>query len=203
MSVVDPQATEAPTPAPSFLQHPLLRDAVTVLVWFAALGVVGALVWWQVTPLAEFTRTATNAEMGEEQLGRQVAADGWFVVIGGIGGLISGVVLLVWRRRDPVAMVVLVALGGLLAGWVMLEVGLWLGPQDPKHALAHVAVGAKVPMQLKPHASGVEFTWSIAALLGALGVIWGVDNRPEHPRDADAADRTDGGEDESDDPRRG
>ena len=158
-------------------RHPLLRDAGIVAGWFVVLGIVGALVWWQVTPLAEYTRTATNAEMGEEQLAVQVSADGWYFVIAAVGGLVSGVVLLAWRRRDPVAMVLLVTLGALLAAWVMLEVGLWLGPDDPRSALRHVAVGAKVPLQLKPHAHGVVTVWPIATLLGALGVIWVFDDR--------------------------
>jgi len=36
-------------------------------------------------------------------------------------------------------------------------------------------VGEKVPMQLAPHAHGVLAIWPITALLGAVGVIWGVD----------------------------
>jgi hypothetical protein len=158
-------------------RHPLLRDAGVVALWFVVLGVVGAFVWWQVTPLAEYTRTAANAEMDEQQLGVQVSADGWYFVIAAVGGVVSGVALLAWRRRDPIAMVVLVTLGALLAAWVMLRVGLWLGPGDPKDALRHVAVGATVPMQLQTHAHGVVTVWPIAALLGALGVIFGLDDR--------------------------
>lgn len=163
------------------VRQPLVRDAGFVLAWFVVLGVVGALVWWQLTPLAEFTRTASNAEMGEEQLGRQVSADGWYFTVAAVGGLLSGIALLSLRRRDPVTTVVLVTLGALLAGWVMLRVGLWLGPPDPKSVLPGVAVGAKVPLQLEPHAHGVLYVWPVAALLGAIGVIWGTS---EHHDDA-------------------
>jgi len=181
------EATPAtPTSAPASRRHALLRDAGVVAAWFVVLGVVAALLWWQLTPLAEYTRTATNAEMDEEQLGVQVSADGWYFVIAAVGGLVSGVALLSWRRRDPVAMVVLVTLGALLGAWVMLRVGLWLGPADPKSVIPHVAVGAKVPMQLEPHAHGVVTVWPIATLLGALGVIWGLDDRRHKVRKADA-----------------
>jgi hypothetical protein len=170
----------------SALRHPLLRDAALVLVWFAVLGVIGALLWWQLTPLAEFTRTDTSAQMGEAQLGRQVATDGWYVAIAAVGGLLSGIALLGWRRRDPLAMVVLVTLGGLLAAWLMVRIGLWLGPADPKTVLRDVAVGDKVPLQLKPHAPGVRYVWPITALIGAIGVIWGLDDhRP--PADESSA----------------
>lgn len=179
---------EAGRPARSVLRHPLLTDVALVAGWFLVLGVLGAVLWWQLTPLAEYTRTATNASMDEEQLGRQVASDGWFFVIAAVGGLASGIALLGLRRRDPVAMVVLVALGGLLATWVMLRLGLSLGPGDPKDALANAAAGEKVPLQLETHASGVHFVWSIGALLGALGVIWGLDDH----RGASGADPAEG-----------
>ena len=185
-STSGPTSGTTATGPPVARRHPLLRDAGIVALWFVVLGVVAAVVWWQLTPLAEYTRTATNAEMGEEQLGVQVAADGWYFVIAAAGGLVSGVALLSWRRRDPVAMVVLVTLGALLGAWVMLRVGLWLGPADPKSVLPHVAVGAKVPLQLKPHADGVVTVWPIATLLGALAVIWGLDDRRGKAADAAA-----------------
>ena len=170
---------QAPSTA-ALLRHPLVRDAAVVLAWFVVAAVIGAVLWWQLTPLAEFTRTTTNAEMGEDQLGRQVNADGWYFAIAAAGGLVSGVALLLLRRRDPVAMVVLVALGSLLAAWLMLRLGLWLGPAAPKDVLPHVAVGHKVPLQLKTSASGVRFVWPLAALIGAAVVLWGSDARRDY-----------------------
>jgi hypothetical protein len=178
MSELIPAAAAQTTESrPSVLRHPLVRDVAVVLAWFVVAALLGALLWWQITPLAEYTRTATNAEMGEDQLGRQVSADGWFFVIGGVGGLLSGVALSLLRRRDPVATVVLVTLGGLLATWLMLRVGLWLGPANPKDVLTHVPVGHKVPLQLETSADGVLFTWPLGALLGAIAVLWGSDER--------------------------
>jgi len=175
--VTPPDAPTGPSPSrASVLLVPVLRDAVVVLVWFAVAGVLGALVWWQVTPLAEFTRSTAGGQMGEDQLGRQVAADGWYFVIATAGGLVSGVALTALRRRDPLVTVVLVALGSLVAAGLMLWVGLVVGPGNPDAALAHAAVGDKVPMQLKTQASGVTFMWPIAALLGAVGVLWGIDD---------------------------
>jgi hypothetical protein len=160
----------------------LTRDVVVVLGWFLVLGVLAAVLWWQVTPLAEFTRTTSNAQMDEEQLGRQVAADGWYLTIAAVGGLVSGITLLSLRRRDPVATVLLVAAGSLLAGWLMLRVGHWLGPSDPAAALRHARVGAKVPVPLAVQAHGVFWVWPVATLLGAVGVIWGTDEpRPPRP----------------------
>jgi hypothetical protein len=154
------------------IDHALARDAAFVLAWFVGLAVVGAVVWWQVTPLAEYTRTAEAMSMGEEQLARQVSSDAWFFVIGIVGGLLSGVSLLVLRRRDPVATVVLVTIGSLLASWLVLRLGLWLGPPAPQDALREAAVGDKVPLQLKTSTAGVFFSWPIGSLLGAVAVLW-------------------------------
>lgn len=171
------------------VRHPIVRDVLLVVGWFGAAGVVGALVWWQVTPLAEFTRVETGQEMGEGQLGRLVAADGWFFVIAAVGGLLSGIALLSLRRRDPVVMVVLVAVASLGASWLMLRVGLWLGPPDPESVLSTVSSGETVPVQLELRARGVQYVWPVATLLGAIGVIWGLDDHPDD-RAIDGSDAT-------------
>lgn len=167
---------------------PSLGDLAVVVGWFVVAGLLGALIWWKITPLAEFTRTVDNGVMDEQQLAKQVSTDAWFVVVAAVGGLLSGVALLCWRKRDPLLMVVLVALGGGLATWVMLKTGLALGPPNPDTVLPHAKTGAKIPMQLDPTATGIYVVWSVTALLGAVGVIWGTDtgtqrHREEHPEE--------------------
>jgi hypothetical protein len=156
--------------------RPTLRagaiDAAVVAVWFAVAGVVGALVWWQVTTLPKLTRTGNSAEQAPDQLVGQVGIDTWYFVVALVGGLLSGIVLLWWRRRDPLLMVVLVALGGGLAAWLMVRAGLVLGPAPELTALRDLKEGAQVSMQLKLHAPGMVWIWPIAALLGALLQMW-------------------------------
>lgn len=156
---------------------PSLTDLSVVVAWYAVAATIAALVWWQVTPLAEFTRTATGGGMDELQLTREVATDGWFFVVAAVGGLLSGIGLTWWRGRDPVLMVVLVAAGGVLATFLMVVIGELLGPADPDKVLATVAVGTKVPVQLKIQSHGLYATWTISALVGAIGVIWGTERR--------------------------
>lgn len=152
-------------------------DVAVILGWFLAAALVGAVLWWQVTPLPVYTRTDGGGAMDAQQLAKQVSADGWFFVIAAIGGLVSGVVLTLWRRRDPIVTVGLIALGGILATWVMLVVGKALGPEDPGVAFAGVPVGGTVPTQLGLESKGLWAVWAIAALLGALGVLFGTEQR--------------------------
>ena len=169
-------ATHAPDqPPPSDDRSTLAAgavDALVVAIWFAVAGLVGAVVWWQVTTLPKVTKVGDAATLAPEELIKQVGIDGWFFVIAAVGGLISGVALLIWRWRDPFLMVVLVALGGGLASWLMIHVGLTLGPGEEVVALRGLKEGAQVPMQLKLHAPGIAWIWSVFAVFGAVVYLW-------------------------------
>ena len=156
-------------------------DALVVVTWFAVVGLVGALVWWQVATLPEVTKTGDAATRGPEELVKQVSMDGWFFVIAAVGGLLSGVFLMIWRWRDPLLMVILIALGAALASWVMLRVGMILGPADEIASLSRMKEGATVPMQLRLHALGISWAWSIFAVLGSLVYIWVLRKPEESP----------------------
>lgn len=166
-------------------RHAALREAGLVLGWFVVLGVLGGVLWWLVTPLAEWTRTAKSASMDELNLGVSVAADGWFFVIGAVGGLVSGFVLTAWRRRDPLVTVLLVAGGAGLASLLTYLVGHALGPGPVHEALAHARVGQQVPAQLEVHAPGVYLVWPVAALFTALAVLWGTSEETTRVESAD------------------
>ncbi len=155
-------------------------DALVVAAWFAVAGVVGAFVWSRVTTLPKLTKTGTSATLAPDELVKQVGIDGWFFVIALVGGLLGGIVLLAWRRRDPLLMVVLVVLGGGLASWLMVRVGLALGPEKELTALRGMPEGAQVSMRLKLVASGMDWVWSIAAAFGAVVYLWIV-RKPDEP----------------------
>ena len=177
MSELTPVHEAAQTPQTSRTDR--VREAgpeiVLALVVSVVLAVIAALVWWKVTPLAAYTRTASNGSMDEQQLAKQIDADGWFFVVTAVGGLAWGVGMSLWRRRDPILTVVLIALGGLLAAFVTTRLGLWLGPPDPGTVLATAKEGARVPLQLEYGAKGLLAIWPIAGLLGAIGVLWGTE----------------------------
>ena len=155
------------------LVQSVLSSVAVVVAWFTAAGLVGALVWVKVTDLPTFTRVADNGSMGEEQLGKQFAVSGWFLVIAVVGGLVSGLVLLLLRRSSPpLVLVPLVALGGGLATLLMVQCGLAWGPGDPNAALLKAPLGAEVPTQLKADVNAVFLAWSVAALLGAALSLW-------------------------------
>src|SRR4051812_32882266 len=104
--------TGAPRPVPSPERTPTARivaalvDVGIVAAWFAVAGLVGGWVWAHVTSLPQVTKTGNNATVPAEELVKQVGMDGWFFAIALAGGLLSGVVLLAWRHRDPLLSVI-------------------------------------------------------------------------------------------------
>ena len=173
MSTESEPSVPTPTPAPASSRlGALVIDVAIVAVWFAVAGLVGAWIWAHVTSLPEVTKVGDAAATPSEELTKQVGMDSWFFVIALVGGLVSGILLLAGRRRDPLVMVVLVVLGGGLASWLMLHVGKALGPDDPIAALRKLPDGAHASEQLKLAADGVLWVWSIAAAFGALLYLW-------------------------------
>lgn len=172
-------------------------DVGVVALWFLVAGVLAGLAWWLLTPLPEATRVGDAASLDPEQLTGEVAIDGWFAVIATLVGLVSGVVLLGWRRRDPVLVVVLSVVGAGLASLVMIGLGRLLGPGDVVAALRALPDGGKAPVPLRLHAPGVALLLPAATALGALVQLWVLrrdDRNPEEPHGAQGSGASDGGD---------
>jgi hypothetical protein len=158
-------------------------DVVVVLGLFLLAGVVGGVLWSQVVSPADFTKLANGGSMGEDELARQFGSDGWFVVIGAVAGFLLGIVLTLWRARDPLLTVVLLVVGGGLAAVVAATVGHLLGPGSTSQALAAAKVGGKVAERLDVGTGAhtglgwdtlpFYLSWPVGAVLGAVVVLLG------------------------------
>jgi hypothetical protein len=162
-----------------------VADLVVVATWFVVLGLLAGVLWWALTPLPEATRVGNAASLDPEQLTGEVAADGWFAIIATVSGLLSGIALLAWRRRDPLLMVVLTVVGAGLASLLVVVVGRLLGPGDVVTALRALPEGGKAAVPLKVHAQGVTLLLPAAAALGALVQLWVLRREDDPDRRAD------------------
>ena len=161
-------------------QRPAARqDVLVVLGVFLVLGVLGGLLWPVLVTPAEFTKLSTGGTMGENELGKQFGADGWYVVIGFLAALAAGLVLTAWRSRDPLLVSLLLVVGAAVAAGVMALVGPWTGPSDPEAALRAAKVGAKVPESLDVDSFSIYLAWPFGALVGALFVLVGANTPPD------------------------
>jgi len=146
---------------------------IAVLGTSLVLGLVGGVLWWLLTEPALFTvGEEATLGMGEVELADRFSATGWFTVLAAVLGALSGGALTWWRNRDPILTAVLLVLGSLVGTAAMAVVGRILGPPDPDVAAAAAQPGDLVPAALEVGAGVAYLVWTIAALAGALMVLW-------------------------------
>jgi len=110
------------------------RTWTRVLAAFVALplaGVVAGMLWewvWR-PPTGVVVRRRWLQD--PVSLGADFAATGWYVVLAVVLGLVVAGLLTWLLPGNEVASVVAVVAAGLVAGWLMYEVGHALGPPDP------------------------------------------------------------------------
>lgn len=149
------------------------RDVASVLGGLLVVGVLCGVLWSLVVTPAAFTKLRDGGAMGEEQLSKQFAADGWYLMIALVAGFLAAVVLVWWRSRDPLVTSGLVVLGSMVAAVAMALTGHLLGPGDPRAALAAARVGGMVPERLDVGAFLVYLSWPVGVLAGTLFVLLG------------------------------
>ena len=84
---------------------PAGRDVAAVLGVLLVLGVVCGVLWSAAGRRRPSSPScAQGGSMGENELGKRFAADGWYVVIGAVAGLLGGLgARRAWRSARPAA----------------------------------------------------------------------------------------------------
>jgi len=172
-----PPAEESPE-AQGTSAGSLMRDALVILGVFLVLGGIAGLVWPHLVDPVTVTRTDQGLVTDELGLARRFDNDGWFSVLGFVGGLAGGLVLTAWRRANEVVSVLAITGAAFLASWVAARVGTLTGPADPETVLAHAAVGATAAERVMVTSAAAYEVWPLAAVVGALVVLWGSPGQP-------------------------
>ena len=144
------------------------RPAVAVVIGVAlialALGAVMGALWWWITPTEQWVKL--DGGFGAAQLSSPswFAADGWFLVLGAISGVV--LVAATWKfgRRQPIAWVVGIVIGSALVAFVAWTLGGMLGPPDVDAVAASAAVGEVIDGSLGLRALGVLAAPAVASL---------------------------------------
>jgi hypothetical protein len=148
-----------------------LRGNLTTLVMtvlaLALLGVVAGFVWSALSPTSQYVMTDTGPQLADLETQTLIQADGWFAVVGLVCGLLCGVAAYVLARRTPIAALLGLAGGGLLAGYVALLVGS--SAKGTIQAAGPSGVTMTTSLGLTAH--GVLFVWPVAA----TGIFWVVE----------------------------
>ncbi|GII53968.1 hypothetical protein Pth03_23570 [Planotetraspora thailandica] len=144
-----------------------LTTLVTTVLALALLGVAAGFVWSALAPVSQYVITDTGPELVDLETQTLIQADGWFAVVGLVCGLLSGVAAYLLARRRPVAALLGLAGGGLLAGYIALLVGS--SAKGTIHASGPGGVATTASLGLTAH--GVMFAWPVAA----TGIFWVVE----------------------------
>jgi hypothetical protein len=181
----DTSTPETPT-SPPVDRAAVVRDVVVVLTAFLVAGVAVGLLWPQLVEPVTVTRSEVGLTTGEVALANRFDQDAWYSVLGAGAALLLGVVLTLWRRAHEAATLVAVVVGALLGAWVSATVGNAAGPEAAEVTLADAEMGATAPDQVLVTADAAYLAWPLAAVLGAVVVLWAPSSRHrEHEEQAD------------------
>lgn len=145
------------------LRGNLATTGVTVLV-LAVLGVVAGYVWSMLAPVTRYVLIDGTPHLADPETQTLIEADGWFAVVTGAFGLACGIAGYVLARGRPVEVLVGLAAGGLLAGYVAMLVG---GTAKGGVQAAGPS-GYTTTTSLDLTAHGVLFAWPLLA----TAVFW-------------------------------
>jgi hypothetical protein len=136
----------------------------------AAGGAAGGAFWAWLTAPATYQVTAQSAYLDEQGLSAAFNADGWFLVVGLLCGLLLGAVLGLSCRRHGWPLVLALVVAASLASFVAYRVGQALGPGPLEPRLRAAAPGDRVAAPLSVRATGVYLGWPVGTMLGVLMV---------------------------------
>ncbi|MFJ8583290.1 DUF2567 domain-containing protein [Streptomyces sp. NPDC093595] len=149
-----------------------LRQGAVVLLGVMVAGVALGLLWLWLAPRIPLISDGKAVFLKETEGESAVGADGTFTLLAlALGALSAAVVFWCTRRHGGIAVVVGLALGGLLGSLLGWGIGTLLGPTHDVVAHAR-AVGQGVvfdaPLELGAH--GALLAWPVAAMIVHLGL---------------------------------
>lgn len=124
-------------------------QAVGFLIAFAVSGALAGVVWelvWDPPMGVAFDGTWFLEPVGPDYA---FSGTGWYVVVALVAGAVTAFALGWWWPRHELVGFLAIAVGSMLAGWVMFKVGHALGPQDPQLLAAGKADLTAIPSDLR------------------------------------------------------
>jgi len=153
-----------------------------VVAAFALGGAVAGFAWERLwTPATGVVVDHRWRPADALALQQQFSGTGWYVVVGTALGLVLGIVASLLVDRVPLLTLVAVVVGSALAAWLMLRVGVALGPPDPQHVAAAAKDGTRLPAQLTVSGRSPFIAFPLGALLGLVIVLIGLGPRDPRP----------------------
>ncbi|MEE4491330.1 ABC transporter permease [Streptomyces sp. BE230] len=148
-----------------------LRRAAVVAVAVTVAGVALGLLWLWLAPRVPLVSDDTAVFLSNSEGEEAIGADGTFALLALAFGAVSAGLVFWFHRKGGIALVVGLAVGGLLGSLLAWRLGTWLGPTDDVVAHAReVGKGVIFDAPLELHAKGALLAWSLAAMAVHLGL---------------------------------
>ncbi|MFE3826748.1 DUF2567 domain-containing protein [Streptomyces sp. NPDC059092] len=148
-----------------------VRQAAVVLVVTAVSGLLLGLLWMWLAPRVPLVSDATAVFLKDTEGEEAIAADGVFLLLALAFGLVSAGLVFLFHRRGGIALVVGLALGGVLGAVLAWKFGAMLGPTSDVVAHAkQVGKGVTFDAPLELHAKGALLAWPVAAMVVHLAL---------------------------------
>ncbi|WP_460829318.1 hypothetical protein [Nocardioides hungaricus] len=153
------------------MRQSLVQIGLAVLL-LAVVGVVAGFVWeWVWTAPDGAVVDGAWVAQDEANLRGVFSGTAWYVVVASAAGLIGGALVALLLDRFPLATLLGLVVGSLLGAFLMLRVGVALGPGDPVAAARSAGEGATVPGVLAVSGS-TPFVAMPAGALVALALVF-------------------------------
>ncbi|WP_208949191.1 magnesium transporter [Streptomyces violaceusniger] len=192
----NPEHPEHPSGHPEGSEHsehsepgPELRaelvQASLVAIAVAVAGVLLGLLWLWLAPKVPLVSDGSAVYLKNSEGEDAIGADGVFTLLGLAFGAVSALIVFLLFRHGGIALVIGLAIGGVLASVIAWRLGLWLGPTSDVVAHAKEAgKGVTFDGPLKLGAKGALLAWSVAAMvihLALTGLFGPRDPEPALP----------------------
>ncbi|MFE1933629.1 ABC transporter permease [Streptomyces sp. NPDC059474] len=162
-----------------------LVQASLVAIAVAVSGVLLGLLWLWLAPKVPLVSDGTAVYLKNSEGEDAIGADGVFTLLGLAFGAVSALIVFLLFRHGGIALVIGLAIGGVLASVIAWRLGLWLGPTSDVVAHAKEAgKGVTFDGPLKLGAKGALLAWSVAAMvihLALTGLFGPRDPEPALP----------------------
>lgn len=109
-------------------------QGVVILALFAGIGCLAGWAWWKIwspAPSGIAFDGRWYPQPTTEGLAAEFAGTGWYVAVAIAAGVVLGLLSGLLLDRDELVTLVAVAIGSLLAAWLMFRMGMSLSPPDP------------------------------------------------------------------------
>lgn len=146
-----------------------LRGAAVIAVGSVVAGLLFGAMWVWLAPRVPLIAQDGAVLLRDSESEHTIAIDGTFTLIGlGFGAALAALAFL-WRRRGGIALVLALAIGGLLASLLAWRFGIWLGPsQDVAARAKSFGEGKPFDAPLVLNAKGALLAWPVAAMITHL-----------------------------------